>query len=339
MPLDRSAGTDLLKNSLASGFAGFLQPCLFNPLDVLRLRFQTARDVDCSLADFTKRILASEGTIRGLYLPGLAVNIAAVSLTQGLRMGVYPDVRDVITSSFEVMPLSGESSGGDSGNGGGSKKGPVAMAVAGLLSGAFGYFACAPLWLVKTRWQVAAQVRAEAHKDLERRLAAATSSSSAEAAEREAFAAAVRRAEALPALSVPSRFWLGAGVIVFRGACLTAGQMLGYDGCKTVVAANNNALLEDGPALHVTAAVVAGFSAATTSAPPDVIMTRYQSAPPGRFRNVGHCVRAMWDEGGGSPRVFFRGWTASFMRLAPTFIFGITIYEQSRRVLGLPYLK
>ena len=120
MPLDRSAGTDLLKNSLASGFAGFLQPCLFNPLDVLRLRFQTARDVDCSLADFTKRILASEGTIRGLYLPGLAVNIAAVSLTQGLRMGVYPDVRDVITSSFEVMPLSGESSGGDSGNGGGS---------------------------------------------------------------------------------------------------------------------------------------------------------------------------------------------------------------------------
>lgn len=324
-PRDGSAGGDLLKNSLASGIAGFLQPCLFNPLDVLRLRFQTARDVDCSLAGFTKRIVASEGAIRGLYIPGLTVNIAAVSLTQGLRMGIYPDVRDALTSCFEEMSLTG----------GGSKKGPVAMTVAGLLSGAFGYFACAPLWLVKTRWQVAAQVRSEAHVDLRRRLAAAASSS-AEAAEREAFAAAVRRAEALPALSAPSGFWLGAGVIVLRGACLTAGQMLGYDGCKTVVAAN--ALLEDGPALHVTAAVVAGFSAATTSAPPDVVMTRYQSAPPGRFRDVGHCVRALWDEGGGSPRVFFRGWTASFMRLAPTFIFGITIYEQTRRVLGLPYL-
>ena len=255
---------------------------------------------------------------------------------------------------------------------------------------------------MKTKWQVAAQVRAEVMAEAKAAAAfsssvpSSSSSSSASAAEK-AARAVVRRAEALPGTA--RGFWRGAGVMVVRGAALTAGQMLGYDGFKTAAkelhanffssssrsssessrssstgntqstsssgssdaggdadgsggngsnANNDKGIGIDGPALHVAAAVVAGFAAATTSAPADVVMTRFQAAPPGKYPGgVAECAAALWREGAaryapggaaGSARAFFRGWTASFARLAPTFVFGITIYEQARRLLGLPYL-
>ena len=390
----RSSRLDLLHNALASGVAGFMQPIFFNPLDVLRLRYQSARTGTGSegLLSFARRIVATEGALQGLYLPALPTNIAAVATTQAVRMGLYPDVRDAI--------VSWSSNGSTSTS---NRKGPVAMAAAGLVSGALGYFLCAPLWLVKTKWQVAAQVRAEVMAEAKAAAAfsssvpsSSSSSSSASAAEK-AARAVVRRAEALPGTA--RGFWRGAGVMVVRGAALTAGQMLGYDGFKTAAkelhanffssssrsssessrssstgntqstsssgssdaggdddvsggngsnANNDKGIGIDGPALHVAAAVVAGFAAATTSAPADVVMTRFQAAPPGKYPGgVAECAAALWREGAaryapggaaGSARAFFRGWTASFARLAPTFVFGITIYEQARRLLGLPYL-
>ncbi len=337
---------NLIQNCLASGLAGFMQPVLFNPLDVLRLRYQTAGDVagshvsssSTSLSAFARHITITEGVLRGLYLPGLPANMVAVSLTQGLRMGVYPDVRDAITDLLCASPQEegatttttttiattmqrnkAVKNHDNCQSRRENQKGPVSMAIAGLLSGAFGYWMCAPLWLVKTRWQVAAQVKAEGGRYLE--------------------------ALQLPQTAIG--FWRGAGVIVLRGACITSGQMLGYDGTKTLALLSSNSssatppenawLTEDGPILHIFAATVAGFAAATTSAPADVLMTHYQSAPPGRYKSVMHCAQALWRTAGISS--FFRGWTANFLRLAPTFIFGITIYEQARRALGLPYLK
>ena len=40
----------------------------------------------------------------------------------------------------------------------------------------------------------------------------------------------------------------------------------------------------------------------------------------------------------GGLRGLFRGWSVSVARLVPTFVVGSTIYEQSRRALGLAYL-
>ena len=58
----------------------------------------------------------------------------------------------------------------------------------------------------------------------------------------------------------------GAVPLLFRGALLTAGQQIGYDGTKTVIKANGGA---DGPLLHglasiVSAAFATGFSVRQT---------------------------------------------------------------------------
>ena len=72
------------------------------------------------------------------------------------------------------------------------------MAAAGLLTGAVAYLAATPLWLVKTR--------AQAH----------------------AASSVAATARLLPA-TLPGA-WRGCTPLVIRGACLSSGQMLGYDG-------------------------------------------------------------------------------------------------------------
>jgi len=113
--------------------------------------------------------------------------------------------------------------------------------------------------------------------------------------------------------------------------------MLGYDGTKTFAVSELG--LPDGPPLHMLAAVLAGLSAATLSAPADVLVTRYQCTDQNgqAHRSVAVCAASLMREGGLG--VFFRGWTANFLRLAPTFTVGSVIYEQSRRALGLSYMK
>eukprot|EP00913_Durusdinium_trenchii_P020813 g19552.t1 len=138
------------------------------------------------------------------------------------------------------------------------------------------------------------------------------------------------------------------------GAGLTAGSLAYFVGApfwlvktrqqaQRQFAAEGRALLEifpaamcglqDDPMLHVAAAACAGFSAATLSAPADVVMTRYQSSS---GQTLLRCAGHVLEEGG--PAGFFRGWTANFFRLAPTFTVGSLIYEQCRLLLGLGYM-
>ncbi|CAK9110619.1 unnamed protein product [Durusdinium trenchii] len=180
------------------------------------------------------------------------------------------------------------------------EKSSTAMLGAGLTAGSLAYFVGAPFWLVKTRQQAQRQFAAEGRALL----------------------------EIFPAFG--PAYWQGCSPLIARGALLTAGQMFGYDGTKTTA---RRCGLQDDPMLHVAAAACAGFSAATLSAPADVVMTRsdgscwHHFAPPKRL---------LLSSSG--PAGFFRGWTANFFRLAPTFTVGSLIYEQCRLLLGLGYM-
>ena len=177
---------------------------------------------------------------------------------------------------------------------------PDLMLLAGLASGSIGYFLSAPLWMIKTRMQGSAQ---------------------------------------LQGVAVPTQwpvsvlgYWTGCTPLVARGALLTSGQMAGYDATKRI--SRRHGLLADGPTLHVVAATVAGFSAATFSAPADVVQTRLQT---GTSSDVVTCMREVWTAHG--PIGFYRGWSVNVLRLVPTFIVGATVYEQVRKLLGIGYFK
>ena len=159
-----------------------------------------------------------------------------------------------------------------------------------------GWQVAAPVWLVKVRTQASTQ-----HKQPFQWPATATG------------------------------YWVGSTPLVVRGALLTAGQMGGYDGAKKACAQRR--LLSDGPVLHVFAATVAGFSAATLSAPADVLQTRMQS----EGSSIRAAAAAVMRSAGA--RGFFRGWSANVLRLIPTFVVGSTIYEQCRLAAGLGYMS
>ena len=122
----------------AAAIAGFIQPLLFQPLDTLRVRFQVAGPAaPASILSFASSIIVREGAVSGLYLVGLPQNCMAVSLSQGLRIGLYPAVRDTIVGPGDLRP--------------------DLMALSGLLSGCVGYLLSTPLFLLKVRAQASAE--------------------------------------------------------------------------------------------------------------------------------------------------------------------------------------
>ena len=130
--------------------------------------------------------------------------------------------------------------------------------------------------------------------------------------------------------------WHGATPLVVRGALLSGGQQLGYDGTKTLC--KREGWLADGVTMHVTASVTAAFVATTFAAPFDILQTRFQSgqADGRRWESLAQCVRAMLAEGG--PAILFRGWVPFFARVAPLFVINLPLYEQLRRLFGLGFL-
>ena len=85
---------ELPKNVLASGFAWSWGAIAFNNLDVLRVRWQVtpgaAAQHEGSVLSFARQVVAEEGFLRGLCLPGVTANVAFCTVNGAVRLGVYP---------------------------------------------------------------------------------------------------------------------------------------------------------------------------------------------------------------------------------------------------------
>jgi len=110
-------------NVAASCFTGAAVIALTNPLDCLKNRLQVA-DAPGVVAFGRDLVRRDGGLVRALWLPGLATNCAACTISVGTRLGLYPALRDA---------LPGERSG-------------AAMLGSGLAGGACGYAVAAPFF-------------------------------------------------------------------------------------------------------------------------------------------------------------------------------------------------
>ncbi|KAL1511072.1 hypothetical protein AB1Y20_005895 [Prymnesium parvum] len=131
---------ELPRNIGAAAAAGACQISLFNPLDCLRIRWQVSQPAHAaSISSFALAIIRDEGWWRGLHRPGLLANVAAVSISQGFRMGLYPFVRDALQPRGAARP--------------------ELMLLSGVISGSIAYTLAAPLYLVKVRSQADVQLK------------------------------------------------------------------------------------------------------------------------------------------------------------------------------------
>lgn len=126
-------------------------------------------------------------------------------------------------------------------------------------------------------------------------------------------------------------------MLISIGAMLSMGQSIGYDFTKTY--AKRYDMMEDSFGLHIIGSVNAAFLATAFSAPFDILLTRYQSAGimGKQYRSVLHCAQDMVKHEGIA--VFYRGWSPFFLRLVPSFVLMLPLYEQVRsKIFNIGYM-
>ena len=293
---------------LAAGVSGGLAVALMNPLDTLKVRYQVS-STSAAMRPFAMEIVAAEGVWGGLYAPGMLANALGIGISSMGRVGCYPYVRDVMLDAA-----------------GATEKNAAVMFAAGLVAGAAGYLASSPVYQIKTLAQ------AEAGKIDQGGLLA----TGASAGQRPRFHG-VSLASGLSTLRSDGALWRGSGTLMARGALLSAGMQLGYDGCKT--ASKKHGALPEGFALHAVASCAGAFGGCLCSTPADVVMTRYQAAGMGGTNKYGGVLACAADTvKADGPLALYRGFLPFFVRLCPVFIFSLPLTEQIRALMGLGYM-
>lgn len=293
-------------NIVASASTGGIVIAITNPLDCLKQRWQMAPH-SSGMLHFSLDICRREGILRGFWLPGVAANSLACCVSVGTRLGLYPTVRDSLSFGTGVL------SGGPGQQGRAGKSG-VGMFLSGLLGGATGYLAAAPLFYAARVAHVGA-ARREPHMPADLGLAT------------------LRRLWSQAA--GVGDMWLGAPLLVGRGALMSATQLTTYDGAKTAL--KSAGLLQDGPILHGLCSLLASLTLTTAICPLDCTLTRYQGAERGAYAGPLDCARAM--AGAEGPRVFWRGWLPLWGRFLPSSVLTFYIYEQLRHAILGTYLE
>ncbi len=135
-------------------------------------------------------------------------------------------------------------------------------------------------------------------------------------------------------------FYRGVGPTTFRAMVLTATQLPSYDHMKTTLLQSFS--LEEGFAVHMLASMFAGFMAATTSSPIDVMKTQImnvcsRTASSSTAFHSSQVMRStfvhVWQTEG--IRGFFKGWLPNWFRLGPHTIISLLVYEELRAHMGL----
>jgi len=312
-----SEQNELLKRNrlfLSAGITACVTSSFYNPLDCLRIRWQTlpsSHELSSrGVLHFTSHIIRNEGIINGLWRPGVMANALGMGSSAALRFGFYENVRD----SFQELSYD---YGNTNASGDDDKKG-IHMFLAGLTCGAAAYFVTSPLHLIKTQIQVETNGNI-LRTSLSSKLPSSNGTLSV-------FNMIIKERGILG-------LWRGSMPLSARGALFTSGQMLGYDGFKTFC--KGNGLMEDGARLHIASSIVAAFGATFLSTPADFVLSKYISSS--SRTTLSHCIMAIYKENGIVG--FWRGYAIGFVRVCPVMLSYSTIYEQLRHYFGLGYLS
>lgn len=119
--------------------------------------------------------------------------------------------------------------------------------------------------------------------------------------------------------------WRGAGITIPRAALLSASQLATYDAAKRQLRHITGA--QEGAALHVGAALLAGVVAQTLIQPFDSVKTLVQAEASGRVVDV---ASRLMRQGG-----IFRGYRVGLLRQGPVLATTLSLTESARSLFGL----
>ncbi|CAD7971207.1 unnamed protein product [Amoebophrya sp. A120] len=148
-----------VKQIAAASLAASTASVILNPFDVVKVRLQVQNQLQMnnqmnningyqittpkyykSTLHALQRIAIEDGVIHGLWLPGLTASVCRDVINGGLRVGIYPMVKDLLHDQFHDPT--------------GRTESPTIAFLSGILTGMFGSFCANPFDLIKVRFQV-----------------------------------------------------------------------------------------------------------------------------------------------------------------------------------------
>ncbi|KAJ2784413.1 hypothetical protein H4R18_001123 [Coemansia javaensis] len=123
---------------------------------------------------------------------------------------------------------------------------------------------------------------------------------------------------------------------VSRAILMTGAQLCSYDAFKELLLATP--YFREGLLVQFTASLMSGFVSTTITSPFDVVKTRVMNAGPASpYRNLAHALVLIVREEG--VPALYKGWTPSFVRMAPQTILTFIFLEQFRDVYWARYAQ
>lgn len=299
-------GREYLSGSLASSSTA----AMFSPLEVVKTRLQLQdmpgwrRIYSNGFAHALQDICRTDGLL-GLWRHGFVGLVSRDFVYSGVRTGMYPAVRGVISAGKSEASL-------------------AEKIIAGALCGSIGAAIANPLDVTRVR------MTAEGgHVD--------AASGKLTSGMREGFAPRWRSsvhclADTAASDGVVRGLMLrGVGASASRAGLLTAAQLSTYDHTKVLAKRRGWA---EGVRLHVLAAAVSGLVATIACTPADVLKSRVMagSAAGGRLSTASVALQ-IWRADG--VRGFYYGFLAHYARLGPTIFVQMPLAEALRSAFGV----
>lgn len=294
---------DYLKKALIGGGSCAVAGALLNPVDVVKIRMMNDSPhfpwPQKSIWSSMKRLLNEEG-LAGCGR-GMTATLMRESIYSTLRFGSYEPILHCLhapnpSNETDLPP-------------------PWVKFASALLSGALGAIVANPTDLIKVNLQ-----------------SVLPPNSSAPATPLPYSTALGGLKHVYQTEGIRQGLYRGGFFTTARAALLTSAVIGSYDSIK------NNLLkkyfgMEDGMFLFVTCSMLAGVITTTAANPVDVLKTRYMSDVTGRYATPMQCAVDTVKEGG--VRVFMKGWTPAYMRIAPYTVLAFVLMEQARILFGM----
>lgn len=303
-----------------AGLGAAITDSIFNPLEVVKVRLQTAAQhggaavtngataaaTNGATAAATNGATAAatngaetavqaasslwqRGGPRLLWSPGLqATWVRAFGFT-GLRVGLYPTVRNIVSGDSDGPPSL------------------AAKVTAGAATGALGSAIANPVDLIRTRMQ-------------------------AQAGRPTLYDSSLAVARHVVSDGGVAALWRGVGATAVRATLLSGAQLATYDQLKEELKASGWVAGESS-ALHVGCGFMSGLVGQTVCQPADTIKSRVLA---GGYTSVAACLRDTIAREG--LRGLYRGYWPAVARQCPVVLVQMPLIERIRAAAGLEHI-
>lgn len=311
--VEKPSAFDYIKKALIGGASCAVAGASLNPVDVVKIRMMNDSPLfpwpERSIWASLKRLTREEG-IAG-HCRGMTATLMRESIYSTIRFGSYEPILHFLHSSnvkgSENSTLN-------------SLPSPTIKFASALLAGALGAIIANPTDLIKVNLQSVLP----------------TQPKTANSPPPLPYSTALGGMKHIyHTEGIRKGLYRGGLFTTARAALLTSAVIGSYDSIKNNILKRHFGM-EDGNVLFVTCSMLAGVITTTAANPVDVLKTKYMSDTTGRYGTPLTCMIESFKEGGF--RIFLKGWTPAYMRIAPYTVLAFVLMEQARMFLGMKTL-